>query len=57
MCQAATRIECATAVVAFLFLDRGGELGDRLVQVIDVGEDPSDNDRVLGIEASLQRFA
>ena len=40
-----------------LGFDRGGELGDRFVEEVDVGEDPSDDDRVLGLEPALQRLA
>ena len=40
-----------------LRLDRGRDLGDRFVEIVDVRKDPADDDRVLGIEAALQRLA
>ena len=40
-----------------LRLDRGRDLGDRFVEIVDVREDPADDDRVLGIEAALQCLA
>ncbi len=40
-----------------LLLDGLGEFGDRLVEVVDVGEDASDDQRVPGFEAALQRLA
>ena len=40
-----------------LRLDHGGELGDRLVEVVDVGEDAADDQRVLCVEAALERLA
>lgn len=40
-----------------LLFDRLGELGDRLVEVVDVGKDPPANQSVLGLEATLQRLA
>jgi hypothetical protein len=40
-----------------LLLDRAGGLGDRLVEVVDVGEDPSAEQRVVVVEAALQCLA
>jgi hypothetical protein len=40
-----------------LLLDRVGEFADRFVEVVDVREDAPDDQRVLRVEAALERFA
>jgi hypothetical protein len=42
---------------AELLLDRGRQFVDRLVEVVDVRQDPPDDQRVLDVEAALERFA
>ena len=42
---------------AQLGLDRAGELGDVLVEEVQMRQDRADDQRVVGLEAALQRFA